>query len=449
MMMSRSLLLSVAATFCMFAASAQDVADAANTPSGKTVWDVREFGAKGDGSAKDTVAVQSAIDAASKSGGGRVLLAGGKFLVGALKLKSGVDLHIDRTAVLLASPDVADFPDWKDVKHVKTECLPRLRNACVIFADEAERISISGDGTIDCNGHLHVKPSANKNWHGWTYERLLPMEKSLPRVVFLAGCRDVRISNVSLVNQPAGWGYWIHDCDRVQIDGLKILSAVRYPNNDGIHVNCSRDVTISNCIIETGDDSLVVRANSRSLAQNKPCERVVVANCVLRSWSSGVRLGWTNDGVIRNCSFSNIVMHDCHDGVGIFIPDCTGVPDHGRESTLIEDISFNSIRMTGLHTYPLMAVLSPSKNVHIEAVRNIRFTDVHVTAQRLLRVEGRKGTPFQNFVFRNCSFRRDPKAILPEWSQCKPGELERQWPETFRYAEGFVFDNVDFGTGEE
>ncbi len=69
---------------------------------------------------------------------------------------------------------------------------------------------------------------------------------------------------------------------------------------------------------------------------------------------------------------------------------------------------------------------------------------VTVTALRFLRVEGRKGTPFQNFVFRNCSFKRDPKAILPEWSKCKPEEVERQWPETFRYAEGFVFDNVDF-----
>ena len=71
----------------------------------------------------------------------------------------------------------------------------------------------------------------------------------------------------------------MHDCDRVRFDRVSILTPVDYPNNDGIHVNCSRDVTISNCIIETGDDCVIVRANSASLRENRPCERVCVVNC--------------------------------------------------------------------------------------------------------------------------------------------------------------------------
>ena len=137
-------------------------------------FNVRDFGAKGDGTTKDTAALQAAVDKCSASGGGRVVLSDGVFLSGAFRLRSGVDLHIDRTARLLASPDIADFPEWTDVKHVKSENLPRGRNACFIFADEAAGIAITGEGTIDCNRHCHVKEKTDPNWTGLRYERKLP-----------------------------------------------------------------------------------------------------------------------------------------------------------------------------------------------------------------------------------------------------------------------------------
>lgn len=90
--------------------------------------DVRDFGAKGDGMTKDTAAIQRAIDKCGESGGGRVVLANGTFLSGAIQLRTGVELHIDGTARFLASPDIADFPEWKDVRHVDSASLPRGRN---------------------------------------------------------------------------------------------------------------------------------------------------------------------------------------------------------------------------------------------------------------------------------------------------------------------------------
>ena len=143
-----------------------------------------------------------------------------------------------------------------------------------------------------------------------------PTEQTLPRVVFFAGCKFVTVTDVTMVGQPAGWSYWVHDCDYVHFDRCKILSDMRYPNNDGIHINCSRDVTVSNCIIEAGDDAIIVRANSRSLKQDTACERVVVTNCTLKSWAYAIRLGWSNDGHIHNCIFSNLTITHSWLGIG-------------------------------------------------------------------------------------------------------------------------------------
>jgi len=418
----------------------------AQSPSGGEVLvaDVRDFGAKGDGATKDTAAIQAAIDKCAEAGGGRVVLSGGTFLSGAIRLKSGVDLHIAGTARLLASTDIADFPDWPDVKHVKTANLPRKRNASFIFADEAERISITGDGAIDCNGRHHVKEKTNPGWTGWRYERKYPVAQQLPRVVFLAGCRDVRIRDVTLTNTPGGWSFWIHDCDRVQVSGLKILANVEYPNNDGLHLNCCRDVTVSDCLIESGDDAIVVRANSRSLAEDKPCERVVVSNCILRSWANGIRLGWMNDGVIRDCLFSNIVIHDTSVGIGIVLPDVIQNPDHGREATLIENISFDGIRMDGIYAHPIKAVVYPSERVLVADLRDIRFSNVHATSLEHPLFKGRPGNPFRRFVFSNCSFRKVTDAELPGWSRHGAAAWDRVRQTPFENAEGFVFDNTTF-----
>jgi polygalacturonase len=407
-------------------------------------FDVRDFGAKGDGTAMDTSSIQSAIDKCGESGGGRVVLANGTFLSGSIRLRTGVELHIDGTARLLASPDITDFPEWKDVKHVKSENLPRGRNACFIFADEAERISITGDGVIDCNGQHHVKETTDPNWTGLRYERKYPLEKTLPRVVFFAGCRDVRLRDVTLTNSPGGWGYWLHDCDRVQVTGLKILVNVEYPNNDGLHINCCRDVTVSDCIIESGDDAIIVRANSRSLAVNKSCERVVVANCTVRSWANGIRIGWVNDGVIRNCSFSNIAMHDTSTGICIMLPGIPNNPDYGREATLIENITFDGIQMDGIYAHPLRAVISSSKKTLVADVRDIRFNNIHAKSLELPLISGRPGNPLKRFSFTDCTFRKVSDNELTGWKRHGPALWERVRKTTFEHIEGFTYTNTRF-----
>ena len=352
--------------------------------------------------------VQHAIDSLSALGGGRVTLSGGRFLSGPVELKSGVDLHIEADAVLLASPRLEDFPDRTEPRHFETAALPRRRNIAFIWADEANDISISGKGVIDGNGIFHVREKTGSAANGWPFERIAPAEKSLPRMVFFAGCRNVSVSDVSMVNQPAGWGYWIHDCDRVRFRNCTILNDVRYPNNDGIHVNCSRDVFISGCHIESGDDAVVIRANSRSLKENKACERVVVTDCKLRSWSSAVRIGWVGDGVMRDCALTRLSIMDSSNGIGCYLPKFQYVEssnDYGRECTVVEDFWCEDISMDEIYGNPVyFAIPAEDSKVSVSSFRDIRFKNVRCRALLFPYISQRADVDVSGIRFTGCTF---------------------------------------------
>ncbi len=408
---------------------------------------IKDYGAVSDGKSLNTVAIQRAIDACAKEGGGRVIVSGGVYMTGSITLKTNVNLHIEGDSVLLGSPDVKDFPEKVGLRHVNTERLPRWKNAAVIFAEECENISITGNGKIDANGTHFVtrKPDPHEEWDYIRTEKNSP-----PRVVFFTGCKNVKIEDIRVENLPSGWSFWIHDCDYVSFDKVKVYSEVGYPNNDGIHINSSRNVTVSNCSLTCGDDCIIVRANNASLAENKVCEKVTVTNCNLTSYSAGIRIGWMNDGVIRNCTFSNIVMTDTSCGISVVLPrleiDKNNylTADRGREATHIENLLFNNIVMDKTAGSPIKMILDKSEDVMIDAVRNIRFSGIHANGPKMPLIHGRPSCRIENIYFDGCSFTVTDGREFDNLTNHGSNMHGDTYHISLEYVDNIRFNNTDF-----
>lgn len=411
---------------------------------------IKSYGAVGDGRTLCTDQIQNAIDACHNGGGGRVIVSDGIFKTGTIKLKSYVELHITANAVLLGSDDCAHYPE-NNLRHATPELLPRWRSSCLILADECEFIAITGDGCIDCNGHNFVAEKPETDKIGWTHVRK-PGLPTPPRAVMIMGCAHVKIEDITMKNQPAGWSYWIHDCDYVTVDKCKIIADVNYPNNDGIHINCSRDVTVSNCSITCGDDCIIVRANSVSLKENKICERVTVTNCSLTSYSGGIRIGYINDGVIRNCVFSNLVMTDTSVGISIVLPHLkydparTDTSDIGREATVIENISFNNIIMDRTCSHPIRIEIEDSTEIKCKALRRLYFSNLHASGPEFIFIRGREDIPIEDISFSDCSFEITDGSEIPNrrsHGACTHYDL-RYYPMIVHHCHRLKMNNVEF-----
>lgn len=399
-------------------------------------FDVREYGAVGNGKERDTIALQRAIDDCSSSGGGRVVLERGTFLTGTIELKSGVDLHVDVSATLLGSGDPIDYPEW-NWKHLIPEKLPRGRSSALIVADQANNIAISGRGKIDSNGLCFVRRRAEEN-PLCPYERD-PNRLGPPRVVLFAGCRNCSFTDFTIQNSPSGWTFYINDCDLVHFDRVNVLGGLLSPNIDGIHINCSRDVMVSNCRIETQDDAIVVRGDDRMLrTRGKSSERILFANCSLRSHCSAIRISYHNDAIVRSCVFSNLVINDSPIGIRVELRplrvkfDKKGNPvplPDGRPSlrpaipSVVEDLMFSNIDMQRVRM-PISVTVGHQPWTKC-TVRNLRFVNVHARDGVENEIFARNGNVLEDFSFVNCAL----------WTR-EPFELKN--------CKGFRFDETTF-----
>jgi polygalacturonase len=290
-------------------------------------FDIKRFGAVGDGARSSTGAIRKAIAACRAAGGGTVVVPDGRFLTGAIRLESGVRLHLADKATLAFSNDTREYPivltRWEGVE---------LRNySASIYAHDAQNIAITGRGTLDGQANAD-------RWWNWrapgaaaaarqapARNRLFDMQaKGVPvadrafgdghylRPNFIQPyrSRNVLIDGVTIVNSPM-WEIHPVLCRSVIVRNVSIRS--HGPNNDGCDPESCRDMLIENCTFDTGDDCIALKSgrNEDGRRLNVPVENIVIRGCTMKDGHGGVVIGSEISGGARNV-FAEKCRMDSH-----------------------------------------------------------------------------------------------------------------------------------------
>ncbi len=261
-----------------------------NSTSSTNIFYVNNFGAIADGKTINTKAIQSAIDACAKAGGGKVVLTSGKYLSGSIIMKSNVELHFEQNATLLGSTSHEDYP---------LQPLPKYRSHkdqlggfhALIYAEGVENIAITGRGTIDGQGKYQMprpNPAAGDI-------------NGRPRNILLISSKDILIDGIHLRNSGV-WNQHYLNCEDVMINNISVYNHSNR-NNDGIDIDGCRRVVLSNSIIDSDDDGITLKSTGAAA-----CEDIVITNCVVSSFCNAIKAGTESSGGFKNISISNCVV---------------------------------------------------------------------------------------------------------------------------------------------
>ncbi len=285
------------------------------------MYRIENYGAIPDGKTNCAAAIQQAVDAASAAGGGIVLIPAGRWFSGSVLLRSHVELRLEAGAVLQSSLDPEDILPFP--AHPGKEAIDGFNGGFFLGALDGEDISISGEGTIDGRGEAVFYDANNDSGF---HECPLSCDVFRPRMMLFENIRNLHITGITLKN-AAFWTLHMAGCRHVRIRDILILNQDRGANNDGIDPDCCRDVVISGCQIETGDDAIVLKSTAPMAERYGPCENITITGCVLHSRDSALKIGTETHGVIRRVVFSDSIVDDCSRGVGIWVRDGGTVED--------------------------------------------------------------------------------------------------------------------------
>jgi polygalacturonase len=375
-------------------------------------FDVTAFGARGDGTTPATRAIQQALDACAAAGGGEVVLPPGKYLSGALFLRSNIHVHLSAGATLVASSKPEDYPPIAG----RWEGIEQKTHSSLLTGLELENVSIGGSGQLDGQGvpwwERHDATRRMREKLGLPREAENPPGAPLrwprPRLINLIRCQKVTLADIRMHDSPS---YYVHltYCQDVVVDGVNI-EGLQSQNTDGVVIDSSSRVRVVNCSIGSGGESVSLKSgyNEDGRRVNLPCEEVVVANCHFYfSHGAGVAIGSETSGGVRNITVTNCTIADARFGVHIRSPRGRGGT---VENVRMTDLVLNKIQQTALFISHFFDSLYMSGLFSESAApRGNPETD------RTIRPRPGESTPtFRNFEFAGIAMRDVPEIAVIE-----------------------------------
>ncbi|MGD1030302.1 MAG: glycosyl hydrolase family 28 protein [Opitutaceae bacterium] len=366
--------------------------------SSRREFNVRNFGAAGDGGTLDTAAVQRAIDAAA-SVGGRVIVPGGRsYLVGTLELKGGIDFHLADDATLRASTRPEDYVGGAAVLAAVRETRNRVpgvepnpeeRAATLLTAHEAHGLTLSGTGRIDgrFREFMAQYDQADEWWRPGPFR---------PNLAVLVGCRDLEVRDLTFQDAPIRTLHLV-GCEQVLVDAVKVRNQLDVPNCDGIDPDHSRDVEIRNCDVVCGDDAIVVKA-SRAFASRGESSNIHVHDCVIETQDSGLKVGTETAAAIHHVTFERCTIRNSSRALTIQLRDEADVHD-----ILFREITFKS----RYHSDPWwgrgegisFTALPRTAASRLGQIRDVRVENVTGNAENSVRISGCRESRIRGVIF--------------------------------------------------
>jgi polygalacturonase len=384
---------------------------------------ITDFGAIGNGVFDCTESINKAIEFCSAGGGGKVVVPEGKFLTGAIHLKSNVNLHLSENAVLLFSKDLKKY---LPIVYTRFEGNELMNYSPFIYAYGQKNLAITGAGTIDGNADTATWwPWKNNSMSGWKAgqpnqdedrEKLIKMsDDNVPvherifgeghyiRVNFiqLYNSINIIIEGIKIVRSPM-WQINPVLCTNVTIRNVRMVS--HGPNNDGCNPESCKDVLIEGCYFDTGDDCIAIKSGREEDGRriNVPSENIIIRNCEMKDGHGGVAIGSEISGGCRNVFIENCKMSspNLYRALRIKSNSCRG--------GIVENIFMRNITVGEVGEAVILVNFYYDEGDvgnYTPVVRNIYIENVtSEKSQHALLFKGYARSPLTNIRISNCSF---------------------------------------------